>query len=289
MIYYDPDGHFLKEILDARKYGFDRELAFLHAVGELAVDTVVGAGMLAWTTGEFVGSAIGLEGNEIAYQLGLTSEDTYNQLQNAYGENFLRSGQVISSLPGNMVTGVVDSFMTTINPNEIKAYLDPKANHDTLVNYSKSAIQTGATIYGTYKLIDGGINLAKNIANKSIGGSFADKMSIDDAARYNNYWDQVKQGLTAEQRYNYKLYGDIGGSTNFKINVVKDHSINQYGSPGTITRKIDSNGIIQDRIYGPDGKVLKDIDFFHNQKPGAHFFPHLHNWSLKNDQIIRTK
>ena len=46
-------------------------------------------------------------------------------------------------------------------------------------------------------------------------------MTLDDVANYDKYWQQVKQGLTAEQRYNYNLYGDIEGSLNYNIITIK--------------------------------------------------------------------
>lgn len=39
-------------------------------------------------------------------------------------------------------------------------------------------------------------------------------MSYEDSERYDDWWDQVRQGLTPEQRYNLQQYGNINGSTN---------------------------------------------------------------------------
>ena len=44
-------------------------------------------------------------------------------------------------------------------------------------------------------------------ANKT----FADQMSLEDANRYNQFWKQVEQGLTSEQRYNLQQYNRIDG------------------------------------------------------------------------------
>ena len=107
-----------------------------------------------------------------------------------------------------------------------------------------------------------------------------------DATKYNQYWNQIQQGLTAEQRYNYKLYDDIEGSLNYKINVTKAHTVNKKGEPGTITRKIDNNGIIQDRIYDSAGDVVRDIDFAHSGLHN-HFFPHVHIWEKVEGETIR--
>lgn len=99
------------------------------------------------------------------------------------------------------------------------------------------------------------------------------------------WWNQVDAGWTAEQRYNFQLYGDPNGAVAYKINITTGHSVSTTGELNTITRKIDENGnIIQDRIYGFDGKAIKDIDYWHNEKPGSHFFPHEHywDWTKKN-------
>lgn len=175
MIYYDPDGYFFKEIWEGIKFVSVRAAALVHGAGELAVESVVGLGKMAWTTGEFVGSSIGLSGNEIVHQLGLTSDDTYKNLQNAYGEKFLSSGQTLASLPGNMINGVINNFQTTFNTDNLNAYLNPEASYDTLKNYSKSVVQTGLTIYGGYELgkavYNGASNLIHNYQTNKIMNS----------------------------------------------------------------------------------------------------------------------
>lgn len=55
-------------------------------------------------------------------------------------------------LPGNMVTGIVDNFKTTFNKDNFLNYWNPNTSYTELKDYSKSAIQTGVTIYGGVKV-----------------------------------------------------------------------------------------------------------------------------------------
>ena len=115
-------------------------------------------------------------------------------------------------------------------------------------------------------------------------------MSPEDTKKYLQWNEQVKVGWSTEQRYNYQVYGNPDGADAYKINIVTNHTISISGEPNTITRKLDAEGnILQDRIYGSDGKVIKDIDYFHNEKPGSHFFPHEHlwDWTKRNPRVRR--
>ena len=57
-------------------------------------------------------------------------------------------------------------------------------------------------IYGSY--IVGASVYDKIISPSSFGG-----MSKVDAVGYNSYWNQVKQGVSVEQRYNLQKFGTM--------------------------------------------------------------------------------
>ena len=60
---------------------------------------------------------------------------------------------IYKKIPGQMVTGVVDNFKKTFNKNNFLNYWNPNTSYKELKDYSKSVIQTGATIYGGVKVI----------------------------------------------------------------------------------------------------------------------------------------
>ncbi len=105
-------------------------------------------------------------------------------------------------------------------------------------------------------------------------------MSPEDTIAYDNYWNQVKAGTTPEQRYDLKTYYNINGTSNYKINVQTNSKVDVNGTPNTITRRVDKNGnIVSDRIYGSDGKVLRDIDYDQHGNSAQHpWAPHIHDW-----------
>ena len=91
-------------------------------------------------------------------------------------------------------------------------------------------------------------------ANKT----FADQMSLEDASRYNQFWKQVEQGLTSEQRYNYSLYGNI--NINKEIpNALPIRGYTKHGINSAISH--DYHGISQagilDTLKNPVKKVLQ--------------------------------
>jgi hypothetical protein len=152
MIYYDPDGHFLKEILDVTKKIGMKAVALVHATGEIAFDAGYSLGALAWTTGTYIGSGIGVVGNYAAYQLGLTSDDTFNTLHNTYLENFSKSKETLTSMPSNVYKGIVNNVATTFNWDKFVNYLTTD-DYNESKNYSKSVIQTGLTVFGGAKIL----------------------------------------------------------------------------------------------------------------------------------------
>ena len=49
------------------------------------------------------------------------------------------------------------------------------------------------------------------------------------------------------------------------------------GSPGGFAEKLDSNGdLIQKRLYGKDGRAIKNIDYGHDHSGVGN--PHAHDW-----------
>lgn len=53
------------------------------------------------------------------------------------------------------------------------------------------------------------------------------------------------------------------------------------GEPGTTASFPDGNGGKTDRVYGPDGRAIKDIDHGHDHGIGD---PHAHDWDWDNDE-----
>jgi RHS repeat-associated protein len=162
LIYDDPTGHFLEGLLEEFKKGGMKIGAAFQATGELAVDAAVGLGELAWTTGELAGSTIGLSGNEIAHQLGITNEDTYNYLHDSYLATFSKSSKIITSLPKDVMNGIKKNIQTTFNIDNFMNYSNTD-NYNEMVSYSKSAIQTGLTIYGGAKILQSAGNMVGQI------------------------------------------------------------------------------------------------------------------------------
>ncbi len=180
----------------------------------------------------------------------------------------LKSG-TIGAISTPVIMGTSEYIVNKIsNPSSFGAM--NKADAAGYKNYWKQ-VKQGLTTEQRY-----------NLQTFGTTKTFADYMTLDDVANYDKYWQQVKQGLTAEQRYNYNLYGDIEGSLNYNIITIKGRTIPINGEPGTIFRKIDNNGIMQDRIIGKSSKAFKDIDFWHQDSNRTHIFTHEHwyNWTL---------
>ncbi len=165
LIYNDPDGHFAKEILGAFKYVAKRSIAFIHGGMEFALDTVKGLAGLAWNLGETLGSEIGIIGNEIGYKAGIVNETKYVDDKDYYLSILSQNMNMYKQLPGNMISGIWDNLKTTFNWNNFKNYLNPNTSYEELKDYSKSAIQTGVTIYSGYEVLKSAYSTANKIYN----------------------------------------------------------------------------------------------------------------------------
>ena len=67
-----------------------------------------------------------------------------------------------------------------------------------------------------------------------------------------------------------------------KINTYSGRSLSPEGQPNSISCLYFDGQLKQQRIYGPNGKAIMDIDYFH---PGPnHKFPHVHifDWSIED-------
>ena len=200
LIYIDPEGYFLKESLE---WIGKRTLGLVQGTGEFAFDAIIGIGKLAYNTGEFIGSGVGLAINYGIHELGFTDENTYHYLSSEYSKTFERSGNTFLNLPSNVLNGIKNNFETTFNVGNFVNYLTTD-NYNEIKEYSKSVVQTGVTLYGGYKV-------GEKIYSKITSPSSFGEMNKIDSAKYKQYWNDVKEGLTAEQRYNYQLYGGIDG------------------------------------------------------------------------------
>ena len=148
LIYIDPEGYFLKESLE---WIGKRTLGLVQGTGEFAFDTIIGIGKLAYNTGEFIGSGVGLAINYGIHELGFTDENTYHYLSSEYSKTFERSGNTFLNLPGNMLNGIKGNFETTFNVGNFVNYLTTD-NYNEIKDYSKSVVQTGVTLYGSYNV-----------------------------------------------------------------------------------------------------------------------------------------
>ena len=128
--YVDEDGHLAKEIWGAIEYVGKRVIALANAGVYFVTDTLKGTFNLALEVGNF-----------------LTTGDATK----------------LKQLPGQMIQGIRDNFTTTFNWNNFTNYLNPNTEYDELVEYSKSVIQTGTTIYGGIKTISSISTFVKNI------------------------------------------------------------------------------------------------------------------------------
>ena len=140
---------------------------------------------------------------------------------------------------------------------------------------------TGAALLTSY-LVKKGMSIIDDALKNNKYQSWYDNMDADQQAYRDLVDQQIQDGWTAEERYNYQVYGDKKGADAYPINVTDSHTVLPEGTANTVTRKIDENGnLLQDRIYGDYRRAIVDIDYFHNEKPGTHIFPHEHwfDWS----------
>ena len=147
-------------------------------------------------------------------------------------------------------------------------FADQNTSYKDKVSYVKEASKTVATIYGSY--IVGASVYDKIISPSSFGG-----MGKTDASGYQNYWNQVKQGVSVEQRYNLQRYGKIDGIpiSNNPITGYTKHGLQSAMShdgvgihPSSILRTVkESKKIIPGsnhtvRYIGLDGVVNLNYD-----------------------------
>lgn len=66
----------------------------------------------------------------------------------------------------------------------------------------------------------------------------------------------------------------------YEINEYYDRSLSPKGTANSISNLYFEGELKQQRIYGPNGKAILDIDYFHSGN--NHTFPHIHiyNWTL---------
>ena len=85
--------------------------------------------------------------------------------------------------------------------------------------------------------------------------------------------------------------GKIGPETAARICKLVPHSLPARGAPGSIGRQYTEDGnLARERIYGPDGKAEKDIDYSDHGNPKEHpDVPHQHDWNWDGDKGKRDE
>ena len=68
------------------------------------------------------------------------------------------------------------------------------------------------------------------------------------------------------------------------VEIVKDSKIPTTHTPNSIIRRVDNYGkLISERIFGPDGRAVKDIHYTDHGNPKQHpKVPHEHIWDWSN-------
>ncbi len=327
LIYMDPEGYFGERIGKFLKDLWEETInlgvsfgAVIQGGVQAGVEAIAGLGQLVIDGGTLFLYGSAAVGNELYYKAGLESEKNYKQNLEKYTSKVIDSGKRLN--PVKAISGIIDNFKNTFNLENMSKFADKDTPYKDKVVYAKEATKTVATIYGGYKVgtsvydkvtspssfgimskvdssgyqnywnqVKQGVSVEQRYNLQKFGDqtTFVDYMTLDDMANYNQYWNQVKQGLTAEQRYNYKLYGDVEGSLNYKIVMVRQHESLVDPQYGTIFRKIDDNGIMQDKIIGKDGELFKDIDFYHSDSKNNHIFPHEHWYNHKVPDKIEPR
>ncbi len=220
MIYTDPSGHFFKEIGDGVKYIGERSAAILDAGGELLFDSVIGLGNLGYSIVETGVSEVGLISNYVGNKVGLFGQEQYKTNKEKFMSTITENGQMYLNLPKNMINGIKDSFNQTFNFEKFKNYWNPNTSYNELKDYSKSVIQTGTTIYGTYKMAE----FTFNKLNQVYKGTQVDKFgniktnNIDDI---NNVKEYTKSNLKHGQEMHKAYKSDIAND----INKIKEYRL----------------------------------------------------------------
>ena len=171
LIYYDPDGYFLREVgkffAGTAKYVGLRTLALLDGSGELVDDTFSGVFDFAITVSDTITDEIWFLTSTYKYLTGGMDEAFYlrdlKRIEENLGENL---GHIVN-IPVNVIVGVANNVTYTFDPRNIVNYLTTDS-YDEIKDYSKSAIQTGMTLYGGYKLAKGAINVVKSVEIGSV-------------------------------------------------------------------------------------------------------------------------
>ena len=78
-----------------------------------------------------------------------------------------------------------------------------------------------------------------------------------------------------------------------KIKIQYGRSINEIedAEPNSKTEAYDelTDELLQERWYGPDGRVIKNRDWRHSDTKNTHEFPHDHDWTWIDGKAKRSK
>lgn len=74
-----------------------------------------------------------------------------------------------------------------------------------------------------------------------------------------------------------------GGIPNRAINIFEGRKLDDEGEPNTRPDLYQNGKLKQSGWYGPDGKAVRNRDYFHQDSHHNHKFPHDHNWNWANN------
>lgn len=270
LIYIDPEGYFGKKLGKIFKGLWDETVnlgvtfvATIQGGIETGKDMIVGTGQFIYDAGSalFYGSAA--IGSEMYYKLGVFSEEEYKDNVSYSTKKLKEVGKKLN--PVNAVKGIVNNFKNTFNLENMSNFASKDTSYKDKVAYAKEAVKTAVTIYGGYKV-------GKGVYDKVTSPSSFGVMSKADAVGYNSYWNQVKQGVSVEQRYNLQKYGSINGlsfnnnpleNITYSDKVLSQMKLNDYhgfpetvdsfGGDGIKTTIIGGDGISRTKIEIPGG------------------------------------
>jgi len=93
---------------------------------------------------------------------GLDDDTVYQITRDTINEKLTNEKKVLDELPQTMVKAVVKDLTHVINPkNAYNYFLNPDAKFGELVDYSRSGISTGLTVYGGAKLLQSSVAITK--------------------------------------------------------------------------------------------------------------------------------
>ena len=82
----------------------------------------------------------------------------------------------------------------------------------------------------------------------------------------------AQRGTAAKVTTSQKVQSNVKNS----IHKMEPHDLDTEGEPNSVGRQYDNDGnLCRERLYGPNGKAVKDKDYKHG---GKHEFPHEHDW-----------